>query len=515
MWLGGGAMRSEYVDQIRLNRDRLKDGIAKLRDDLEKLVDENGNTFDLNFPVPGSEVTTNDIIFHVSYICDFLNESSEEKPWNTIPIFYIKDFQVRLFSLADAILELHAQLQPIWDTHKGLSKIFYDSNFIFTTVDGREHQGLAPIFAKIVKQLKELFQHSAHIERFISGRLFDRADASTLAAARAFAEECEQRLVHIETDMNMVERKRQGLDQIVKDAKKAKDAATKEASETEAQKNRAREFKEGVEAALDASKNDESQISSILSKANGLWADVEKFRENYNAFKNSVETVQKEVAENKEEFGTLNKSMSNLLKGIEDLRRNAEEMLGLATYAGLSKNYKDMHDVIDRKIWWSVWYVVASIAFLFLCVVPLGFILYYPVVSMFGYNLDNNMVDVWQGVGRHREDSVWTILYSMATRVVIIVPAILLVGFCISRYNRLFRLKEHYHHKYALAASIEGFKKEAPEYQSEMAAIVFENISFNPAESMDGRRDDRNREEKLMKMLVDKFRAKLAQKPEQ
>ena len=56
------------------------------------------------------------------------------------------------------------------------------------------------------------------------------------------------------------------------------------------------------------------------------------------------------------------------------------------------------------------------------------------------------------------------------------------------RHARLFRLREQYAHKFSIAASVDGFKKQAQGYEDAIAAETYMRLAeINPAERMEPR----------------------------
>lgn len=76
-------------------------------------------------------------------------------------------------------------------------------------------------------------------------------------------------------------------------------------------------------------------------------------------------------------------------------------------------------------------------------------------------------------------------LTNVASRFLVILPGLLLIGFAAKRHSALFKLREQYSHKWAIAASVEGFKTQAPNYKEPIAAAVFTELLKNPAHGMD------------------------------
>jgi hypothetical protein len=63
-----------------------------------------------------------------------------------------------------------------------------------------------------------------------------------------------------------------------------------------------------------------------------------------------------------------------------------------------------------------------------------------------------------------------------------------------------------------MAVSVEGFQKQAKGYESEIAALVLEQLAFNPADKLTPSKDisEGKVPHPLLNILVDKFRNRLS-----
>lgn len=106
------------------------------------------------------------------------------------------------------------------------------------------------------------------------------------------------------------------------------------------------------------------------------------------------------------------------------------------------------------------------------------------------------------------EMSGWQYLGQVLARFIILLPAAWLVSFAAIRHSSLFRLREHYAYKYSMAVSVEGFRKQATGYESEIAALVLEQLAFNPADKLTPSKDipEGKVPHPLLNILVEKFR---------
>ena len=65
-------------------------------------------------------------------------------------------------------------------------------------------------------------------------------------------------------------------------------------------------------------------------------------------------------------------------------------------------------------------------------------------------------------------------------KLILLIPATWATAFFARNYAELFHLAREYAHKAALAKAVDGFKREATEYKSEIVTGVFMEIRDNP-----------------------------------
>jgi hypothetical protein len=105
---------------------------------------------------------------------------------------------------------------------------------------------------------------------------------------------------------------------------------------------------------------------------------------------------------------------------------------------------------------------------------------------------------------------------NLASRFLVILPGLLLIGFAARRHAALFNLREQYSHKWAIAASVEGFKTQAPNYKEPIAAAVFTELLANPAQTIDQQFNRRKNGfiDRLIKPVVDRTLERMGVIPE-
>ena len=158
----------------------------------------------------------------------------------------------------------------------------------------------------------------------------------------------------------------------------------------------------------------------------------------------------------------------------------AAKMLGGATIAGLSKTYHDKADEVNKQL------RMARLAFYgAMALLALSVLIALNLTDLFG--LLNGKLAPMPTITAGADAGTLAVqtLASLGSRALVVLPALLLAGFAAHRHTALFRLREEYSHKEAIAVSVQGFKEQAPKFKEPIAAAVFQELLANPAASMD------------------------------
>ena len=157
---------------------------------------------------------------------------------------------------------------------------------------------------------------------------------------------------------------------------------------------------------------------------------------------------------------------------IISLRSKAEDMLKGATNASLAHAFATRRDVIDKQLTIARWKLIAGF---FLMVASAGPLIIYVIaqVGLLGLFTDATVTpseskDFWQHFGR------------MAGFLILMGPSIWMMKLWSRDYSSLFRLRELYAHKAALAQSLEGFKLQAGDGGTEISKQTFEQMTKRP-----------------------------------
>lgn len=167
---------------------------------------------------------------------------------------------------------------------------------------------------------------------------------------------------------------------------------------------------------------------------------------------------------------------------INRLLARSREVLGEATVSGLSDGFAREMKATRNQLRWIQLLFYFSVACL---VVAAGIIL-----NAFPW------MEKWVHIVRfeppaNAQPTAVALFYlgNFVTKLTFLLPPLILLLFAGRRYTELFRLKTQYTYKYAVAASLPGFKVEAPNYADAITALAFKELLFNPGDRVNAPED--------------------------
>ena len=183
-------------------------------------------------------------------------------------------------------------------------------------------------------------------------------------------------------------------------------------------------------------------------------------------------------------------------------------MIKGATVAGLASSFSEAHRKLGRQLLWARLSFYVGIFFLFISAIPLMIYVFLPILTLFLQGTFPEISDVASNFSERGEVTGWQYLGQVLARFVILLPAAWFVSFASIRHSSLFRLREHYAYKYSMAVSVEGFRKQAKGYESEITALVLEQLAFNPADKLSASKDAKEGKvpHPMLDILLSKFR---------
>lgn len=249
--------------------------------------------------------------------------------------------------------------------------------------------------------------------------------------------------------------------------------------------------KTSTDSILEAAKEVQSLIKGRQENIESINVIAEKLKEEVNEYRKNLKEFDDDLDARNELFNDLEKRHNDLITDNEaialkiiGLNKKAEEMLSGATTSGLAKEFSTYRDALKISVRFAAWAFYGSIALLLIFSVPLIIMVVPPLAGILEaiIELPNGTLTP---VIDTKAPSDFKILADTSARLLLVVPFFWLATFMSKRHGRLFRLREHYAYKRSIAASVDGFKKQAPNYADEIAAAAFLELTFNPAERMD------------------------------
>jgi hypothetical protein len=158
---------------------------------------------------------------------------------------------------------------------------------------------------------------------------------------------------------------------------------------------------------------------------------------------------------------------------LERLLKRSRAVLGEATVSGLSDSFASEMKEAGRQLWWMQVLFFVSIALLILGVGFAFEILPWIKIAKISPPIGGDPITF----------AVYLLASFLRTLTFLLGPLLLLI-YAARRYTELFRLKAAYTYKYTVAASLPGFKLEAPQYAEAITATAFKELLFNPGDGV-------------------------------
>jgi hypothetical protein len=251
-----------------------------------------------------------------------------------------------------------------------------------------------------------------------------------------------------------------------------------------------------------------ASVESIGKKAEDLEADVDAYETTFKGFQSALNAREAALEKGNSELNSVVAALKTNQEKIEQQIAKADQMLGGATVAGLSSTYQTQSQNVDGQMWWARATYYAAIAFMALSV---AFSL-----NVFGEHMPPVIPTESQEAG----PLAIRVFAALGSRALVLLPSILLLTFASRQHSALFKLREQYSHKYNIAASVHGFKAQAPEYEQPIAGAVFLELLKNPTSSLDAESSEKSNEfvadiiAPAVQKAMEQLRRKADDKPE-
>ena len=469
-------MRDDQIPRLKKRSEAIEKSFDDLLKVLGQATDSEGRAFDVSRPLPTTDSSVSDLRARSAAIAGLIKKM-DNKGGALTPL---ADFVAMVNSgnaVTNSITHLIDQLSVQISNSGGIQSLSYDTLSVnFRNGDTIDFQS----------QFKSVFDS---IESYLASfqNIFQSVSPSRAAFNFSSATDSLSKIIGRANDV------RESLQDALNQASKNLGKVNVNQSEFEAILSDVRTkqalLSEQYVQSIDAISN----ISARNTESAALNATTIKLKENVDAYKVDFENFQIQIDDMKASFQTGDERLKGLIgqfeeqsKSFEEMINRSDQMLSASTVAGLASEFGTIRNDLDGKLTGAHTSFNWSVVFLAVSALPLMLFVFSPfLVAILPEN--KNLVDAIAGMAAGQNS--WHYIGQVLARFIILLPAIWYVSFCTARYNSLFKLKEHYSYKYSMAVAVDGFKKQAPEYQGMIAALVFEQLAFNPADKLGKKHD--------------------------
>ena len=462
---------------------------------IERIQEINGkdeNQFDLAKEAPGVERSLTEIDTRVMAICEMALKTCSEDQSDSllIPQSYIN-------GIIKPLDQLTAQYQSITDNISNIESNGGPGNLnpddlTLQSANGQVNLQLGPIFQHVWNHSEAVLVAFFPLMNLLGGE--GRPDFST--ALKAFS-----------TAMEQVHKQRSSLQELARaaqaDRKKVGDLQAQSAplrDEIERLKTESEKDRKTLSEYTTEGTQSITAIRGTTEQAEQLKAQVDSYKATFDSFQKQLDAREKTFQTGKKEQDDLIEKLNQIESDTKRLTEQAEAMLTGATVAGLAGSFGELRDKISGELKSARWVFYFAIFLLFLSVIPLVAYVVPGLASLLGF-------DAITSSNLPREAGTLEFFGQIVVRALLLLPAAWFAKFAATRHAVLFRLKEHYAYKYSVAASVEGFKKQAEPFKDDIAAATFFELTYNPADRMESKSHEERPPNPVMDWVMKKIGA--------
>lgn len=458
-------MRDETLSEIITLRDQIETGWSRSVDAITSLEAPDGARVDWTASVPGISKSLAGIQKQFSTLLSLSNGLAEVEDVTPIPDSNLTGLRSSFQALKVAVESAQAQLGNI-DATGGASGINVQAMQV--TSKGGTTVDLAALLREVHAQVQVTLTNLHYVLAIVTTRGYDAFanGVSRLAEAESRSRSVLSQLSQALTEgqshaaalaalRNQGKEVQEKLGVLFVEAEKLQQALSK--------------YKETGDISLSA-------ISAVRDQADTLKASVTAYQAEFERFRADLDTRNNQYAGQLQATEALISRLNEQQKTTDTLIQKSDDLLKGATNAALGGTFKDLMDDLGPKVDSARNIFYMSIGALFVCSLPLAIYLFGSAWHVFQV--------IWGGETDIRLAASADIGKVLSFLVLVLPPA-WAAKFSANRHQALFRLKEHYAYKYSLAMSVEGFRKQAPAFEDEVAFNTFKELAFNPADKME------------------------------
>jgi hypothetical protein len=434
---------------------------------LSSLEGPTRETFDLENAIPNLQPSTSikRLETKLSGVVTLVHNLSNVPSVELIPDAVVNEISTRVVALKAIVGKLVEQVGGVDLDSKIVS---LDAVAMTAANEKGQSINLAPTFLELYPAIQTLLSALYQIRAMAGinethgiGLQLSQIDAARSAQRRGYGE-----LNRLRRATNEARRQ---LDEALQTAKLA-------TSEIEAIKARASQSRDDIEA-----KNNQSIELNEITK--GIHTQAEQLKSVVNGYQDSFDAFQKQLDWRNEQFAKGQAEQAKILNEMIDIRKETQrlqdrsrEVLGEATMTGLTESFaREMNSAkwqlfrMQVLFFFSVVFLLASAG-----VVLNAFPWLETWIRPIRLEPPSNATPYTMGLFH---------FVNLLNKAILLVPALFLLGFAAKRYAEVFRIKTLYTYKYTIAASLPGFKIEAPAHAEAITAAAFKELLVNPRDT--------------------------------
>jgi hypothetical protein len=454
---------------IKSTCTRLLDISPKLLDQLSKLKDASGQGFNLDVEVPSTVFSVNQHHQRLSLIITLANELSsyDRSILLVAPASNLNALRNCLDNLQARITETIQNRTSQFEPNGGVGHLSA-TDFTAQPPNGAFNLNLSEIYTFLQDNCDGALQNANAVLSIVN------KDAPITGSGFSILGKLGEQVTQIGLHKEQAAKSATDAAQAQASAASAASAATDSANACKASADdisksagKAAEDMRKIAALLD-------EVEKINTRAKSLSDEVAAYEEKFRAFDGALDARNAEFKNWSEATAKLVASLKKSDDEAASTINKSQEALKWATVDGLSSGFTDE---MEKRKWplrfaeWTFYLSLAALAgsvyYLFTPDVQKGL----PALSEIANG--NSPVAV-----------IVLFLSAFGTRILILLPSIMFLGFTYSRYKELFRSREYYSYKRTVAGAVPGFKAEAASIDAsqevkDVTVAAFERLLFD------------------------------------
>ena len=478
-------MSKNILEAINEKVGELEQTRANCTERLQSLVGENGEKFDFTRPIPGVEHSSGeqnmgDIDTRVLGLIGLVTGLNSGVDLTLVPNKLAVGFHSHLAQLAQQYQDLKNYLDGI-DGDGGVGNLDQNS-FAVQSKNGQINLQLQNFYQQIHNSVESTLMSYYHLANVLKEPAF--FDFS--AAFREFSRQVSE-VQKTQANLSQLVAGQEKAQKQVQSLRKQADVLKEELDrlKTEGEKDR-----KTITEYTEESTQKVTAIRTTNEQAEQLQAAVQNYQSTFDVFQNELERRETTFKTGKEQQEKLIEELNRIKEDTKELTKNAEGMLTGSTVAGLAGSFGELRDKLGKEVEGARRTFYIAVFLLFLSMLPL---LIYVFPWSGSMSATNGEADPIKFFGQ------------IIVRALLLLPAGWFAKFAATRHAVLFRLKENYAYKYSVASSVDGFKKQAEPFKDAIAATTFFELTFNPADRMEGKGHEERHPNPAMEWLMKKL----------